>query len=98
MEHRVPIRVPPITGTTSRTFTICLAIAKQTGLAYDIQKKKGAGAWTAWKTGVTALLVRSRHLAGRWHVVVPVPCAPDLERGAERLVAAKEDHDLVGSG
>jgi plastocyanin len=61
---RVPIRVSPITGTTSTTFTIRLATAKQTGLAYDIQKRKGAGAWRAWKTGVTALLVRFTHRAG----------------------------------
>jgi plastocyanin len=61
---RVPIRVSPITGTTSTTFTIRLATAKQTGIAYDIQKRKGAGAWKAWKTGVTALLVRFTHPAG----------------------------------
>src|SRR6266550_5985341 len=61
---RVPIRVSPITGTTSTTFTIRLAIAKQTGLAYDIQKRKGAGAWRAWKTGIAALVVRFTHRAG----------------------------------
>ena len=61
---RVPIRVSPITGTTSTTFTIRLATAKQTGLAYDMQKRKGAGAWRAWKNGVTALVVRFTHRAG----------------------------------
>lgn len=61
---RVPIRVSPITGTTSTTFTIRLATAKQTGLAFDIQRRKGAGAWRAWKTGVTALVARFTHRAG----------------------------------
>ena len=61
---RVPIRVSPISGTTSTTFTIRVATAKQTGIAYDIQKRKGAGAWRVWKSGVTALLVRFKHPAG----------------------------------
>jgi plastocyanin len=61
---RVPIRVSPIAGMPSTTFTIRLATAKQTGLAYDVQKRNGAGAWRAWKTGVTVLLVRFRHPSG----------------------------------
>ena len=93
---RVPIRVSPITGTTSTTFTIRLATAKQTGLAYDIQKRKGAGAWKSMEER-RHRPGRAVHAPRRWrHVVVPVPCAPDLERGAEWLVAGEEDHDLVG--
>ena len=55
---RVPIVVSPRTGTKRTTFTVHLAAGGQTGFTYDVQKRKGSGAWTTWKTGVTATSVR----------------------------------------
>jgi plastocyanin len=51
---KVPIKVLPTTGTTATTFTVTIATqAAPTGFVYDVQQKIGAGAWAAWRTGVT---------------------------------------------
>jgi plastocyanin len=52
---KVPIKVGPTSGTTSTTFTITMATVDASGnFVYDVQKRVGSGAWTAFKTGVTA--------------------------------------------
>ena len=54
----VPIVVSPLRGTKKTTFTIRLASASQAGFTYDVQRRKGAGAWITWKTGVSAISLR----------------------------------------
>jgi len=50
---RVPILVAPTTGTTATTFTLTLTSALVAGFTYDVQRRIGTGAWTAYRTGVT---------------------------------------------
>jgi plastocyanin len=52
---KVPIKVSASSGTTADTFTITMATVAATGTkVYDVQMRVGTGAWTAFKTGVTA--------------------------------------------
>jgi plastocyanin len=55
---RVPIVVSPRSGTKRTTFTVHLAAGGQTGFTYDVQKRRGSGAWITWRIGVTATSVR----------------------------------------
>jgi plastocyanin len=54
---KVPVKVTPLSGTTSTMFTITLASATQSGFTYDIQQKIGTGSWTVWQKGVTTTTV-----------------------------------------
>jgi plastocyanin len=52
---KVPIKVSATSGTTATTFTITMATVDATGnFVYDVQERVGSGAWTAFKTGITA--------------------------------------------
>jgi plastocyanin len=51
---KIPIKVSSTSGTTGTTFTITMATADASGnFVYDVQKRVGSGAWTAFKTGIT---------------------------------------------
>jgi plastocyanin len=51
---RIPIKVSATSGTTSDTFTVTMATVDATGTkVYDVQRRIGTGAWTAFATGVT---------------------------------------------
>jgi plastocyanin len=52
---KVPLRVSPASGSVGTSFIISVANRKApSGFVYDIQRRKGSGAWTAWRTGITA--------------------------------------------
>ncbi|MDP9295532.1 MAG: cupredoxin domain-containing protein [Actinomycetota bacterium] len=52
---RVPIKVSATSGTISDTFTITVATTNAAApFVYDVQRRIGSGAWTAFATGVTS--------------------------------------------
>ena len=52
---KVPVQVTPTSGSIGATFTVTVADRRApSGLVYDVQRKKGSGSWTAWKTGITS--------------------------------------------
>jgi plastocyanin len=63
---KVPIKISPLTGTTSMTFTITLAAATQSGFEYDIQRKIGTGNWKIWQSAVTSTTVTYTDVAGTY--------------------------------
>jgi plastocyanin len=51
---RVPVRVSPRAGDLGHTFTVRWAtVAAPSGFVYDVQRRRGAGSWTAWLSGTT---------------------------------------------
>ncbi|MGH2530495.1 MAG: cupredoxin domain-containing protein [Actinomycetota bacterium] len=62
------IQVTPTSGSVGTTFAAVVAsVAAPSGSVYDIQRKKGSGDWTAWKTGITSKSVTFRPKAsGTW--------------------------------
>ena len=65
---RVPIQVSPSSGSVGTAFGVTVAsVAAPSGFVYDIQRRKGSGDWTAWKTGITAKSATFRPKAsGTW--------------------------------
>jgi plastocyanin len=65
---KVRIQVTPLSGSVGTTFAVAVAsVAAPSGFAYDIQRKKGSGDWTAWKTGITSKSVTFKPKAsGTW--------------------------------
>src|SRR6266540_2899088 len=87
--HQGAAPAHPPSGSPDTTFAIAVAsVAPPSGSVYDIQRKKGSGDWTAWRTGIT-FEVRKVHAEGVGNMVVPVAPAQDVERREERLVPAR---------
>jgi len=65
---KVPIQVSPPSGSAGTTFTVTVADRRApSGLVYDVQRRKGSGDWTAWKTGITSKAATFRPKAqGTW--------------------------------
>jgi plastocyanin len=65
---RVPVTATPTSGQVGTRFRITVAsVAAPDGLVFDVQRRKGAGAWSAWKRDVTARAVRfTATSVGRW--------------------------------
>ena len=65
---KVPAQVTPTSGIVGATFAVTVADRRApSGLVYDVQRKKGSGRWTAWKTGITSKSVTFRPQAsGTW--------------------------------
>ncbi len=58
---KVPIQVAPSSGSAGTTFTVTAAsVAAPSGFVYDIQRRRGSGDWTAWKTGITSKSAKFR--------------------------------------
>lgn len=56
---RVPVDASPATGSVDSVFTITIAaVSAPSGFVYDVQRKKGSGDWTAFRTGITSRAVR----------------------------------------
>jgi len=52
---KVPVQVIPPSGSVGTAFRVTVAaVAAPSGFVYDIQRRKGSGDWTAWKTGITS--------------------------------------------
>jgi plastocyanin len=50
---KLPVRVRPSSGGTGTTFTITVAtVPAPAGVVYDVQKRKGKGAWVAFRRGL----------------------------------------------
>lgn len=65
---KVRIQVTPLSGSVGTNFAVAVAsVAAPSGFAYEIQRKKGSGNWTAWKTGITSKSVTFKPKAsGTW--------------------------------
>jgi plastocyanin len=65
---KVSIQVAPSSGSVGTAFTVTAAsVAAPSGFVYDIQRRKGNGDWTAWKTGITSKSATFRpKAAGTW--------------------------------
>jgi plastocyanin len=65
---KVPIQVAPPSGSVGTAFTVTAAsVAAPNRFVYDIQRRKGSGDWTAWKTGITSKSATFRaKVAGTW--------------------------------
>ena len=65
---KVRIQVTQTSGSVGTTFAVAVAfVAAPSGSVCDIQRKKGSGDWTAWKTGITSKSVTFRPKAsGTW--------------------------------
>ena len=65
---KVPIQVTPPSGSVGTAFRVTVAsVAAPSGFVYDIQRRKGSGDWTAWKTGITSKSATFRPKAsGTW--------------------------------
>jgi plastocyanin len=65
---KVPIRVSPSSGSVGASFSVIVAaVTAPAGMVYDIQRRKGTGSWTAWKTGIKAMKATFRPASkGTW--------------------------------
>jgi len=65
---KVPIQVTPSSGSVGTAFRVTVAsVTASSGFVYDVQRKKGNGSWTAWKTGITSKSVTFKPQAlGTW--------------------------------
>jgi hypothetical protein len=50
----VPVQAARVPGTRRRIQVVWSASAPAAGLVFDVQRRRNSGAWTAWRTGVTA--------------------------------------------
>lgn len=65
---KVRLQVTPPSGSPDTTFAVAVAsVAAPSGSVYDIQRKRGSGDWTAWRTGITSKSVRFKpNASGTW--------------------------------